>query len=302
MSAQPVLLSIPQTIQLERLLYATDFSRASERALPIVSAITRHYGSQVFLAHIFPTKPYPLPGVGSVPRSEQEEKEKEVRGFMEELILRPELENLYTTVELEGGSPIERINHYVRNHCIDLVIIGTHGRKGLQHTLMGSVAEDLFRSLKCAVLTVGPNIEARFTVANTIKSILFPTDMSPESKSVFPYLASLAAEFGSEIVLLHVLPQETGTNPDARRLAEPLREEMQRMFASQLSHRCKAQYLLEFGDVAQRILSAADYYKSDLIGMGIREGNELITHLRTTAAYRVVIGAQCPVLTVRGTL
>lgn len=302
MSAQPVLLSIPQTIQLERLLYATDFSRASERALPIVSAIARHYGSQVFLAHIFPTKPYPLPGVGSVPRSEQEEKEKEVRGFMEELILRPELENLYTTVELEGGSPIERINHYVRNHCIGLVIIGTHGRKGLQHTLMGSVAEDLFRSLKCAVLTVGPNIEARFTVANTIKSILFPTDMSPESKSVFPYLASLAAEFGSEIVLLHVLAQETGTNPDARRLAEPLREEMQRMFASQLSHRCKAQYLLEFGDVAQRILSAADYYKSDLIGMGIREGNELITHLRTTAAYRVVIGAQCPVLTVRGTL
>jgi nucleotide-binding universal stress UspA family protein len=302
MSAQPVLLSIPQTIQLQRILYATDFSRASERALPIVSAIARHYGSQVFLAHIFPTKPYPLPGVGSIPRSEQEEEEKEARGLMAHLLLRPELENLCTTVELESGRPVERINHYVRNHCIDLVIIGTHGRKGLPHTLMGSVAEDLFRTLKCAVLTVGPNIEARFTVANTIKNILFPTDMSPESKSVFPFLASLAAEFESEIVLLHVLPQETGTNPDARKLAEPLRQQMQHLFAPQLSHKCKAQCVLEFGDVAQRILSAADCYKSDLIGMGIREGNELITHLRTTAAYRVVIGAQCPVLTVRGTL
>jgi len=48
MSAQPVLLSIPQAIQLERILYATDFSRASERALPIVSALARHYGSQCF--------------------------------------------------------------------------------------------------------------------------------------------------------------------------------------------------------------------------------------------------------------
>jgi len=303
MSAQPVLFSIPQTIQLERVLYATDFSQASERALPIVSAIARHYGSQVFLAHIFPTKPYPLPDVGSMPRSEQEKKdEKEARGLMADLLLRPELQNLCTTVELEGGSPVERINHYVRKHSIDLVIIGTHGRKGFTHTVMGSVAEDLFRTLKCAVLTIGPNLDARFTVANTIKSILFPTDMSPESKSVFSYLASLAAEFESEIVLLHVLPQETGTNPDARKLAEPLRQEMQRLFASQISHKCKAQYLLEFGDVAQRILSAADYYKSDLIGMGIREGNELITHLRTTAAYRVVIGAECPVLTVRGTL
>ena len=167
---------------------------------------------------------------------------------------------------------------------------------------MGSVAEQLFRTLKCAVLTIGPNLDPRFTVSKTIKSILFPTDLSPESKAVFPYLASLASEFDAEIVLLHVLPPETASNPEARKLAEPLRQEMQQMFAPQLSPRCKAQYVLEFGETAPRILSAADYYQSDLIGMGVREGNELITRFRSTAAYRVVIGAECPVLTVRGTL
>jgi nucleotide-binding universal stress UspA family protein len=182
------------------------------------------------------------------------------------------------------------------------VIIGTHGRKGMLHTVMGSVAEDLFRTLKCAVLTVGPNLEARFNLTNTIKNILFPTDLSPESRAVFPYLASLAAEFGSEIVLLHVLPMKTGSNPDARKLAEPLRQEMRQLFAPQLSHNCRVKYVLEFGDVSSTILAAADNYKSDLIGMEIRERNELIPHLRTTAAYRVVIGARCPVLTVRGRL
>ena len=298
MSAQPVLLSIPQTIQLERILYATDFSRASERALPIVSAIARHYGSQVFLAHIWPSKPYPIPDVGVIPSFE----EKEARNLMAELLHRPELENLRTTVQLEPGEPVEKIKDYVQKHCIDLVIIGTHGRKGLPHTVMGSVAEDLFRTLKCAVLTIGPNLEARFNVANTIKNILFPTDLSPESKAVFPYLASLAAEFGSEIVLMHALPIETGSNPDARKLAEPLRQEMQRFFGPQLSHKCKAKYLLEFGDVSSTILEAAQGYKTDFIGMGIREQNALIPHLHTTAAYRVVIGASCPVLTVRGTL
>jgi nucleotide-binding universal stress UspA family protein len=298
MSAQPVLLSIPQAIQLERILYATDFSRASERALPIVSALARRYGSQVFLAHIWSSKPHPMPDVGAIPSSE----EKEVRGLMVDLLLRPELQNLRTTVELEPGDPVERIRDYVQRHCIDLVIIGTHGREGMPHTVMGSVAEDLFRTLKCAVLTVGPNLEARFNLANTIKNILFPTDLSLESRAVFPYLASLAAEFGSEIVLVHVLPVETGSNPDARKLAEPLRQEMQQLFASQISHKCKARYSLEFGEVSSTILAAANNYKSDLIGMGIRERNELIPHLRTTAAYRVVIGAGCPVLTVRGTL
>ena len=299
MSAQPVLISIPPAIQLDRILYATDFSPASERALPIVSSIARHYGSQVFLAHIWKSKPYPMPDIGKPLPSEEE---KEARRLMADLLRRPELANFQTTVELEGGDTVERIRSYVEKHSINLVIIGTHGRTRATHALMGSVAEDLFRTLKCSVLTIGPNLDPRFTASKTMKSILFPTDLSPESKAVFPYLASLAAEFEAEIVLLHVLPPETAGNPKARKLAEPLRQEMKHMFASLLSPRCKAQYVLEFGETAPRILSAADYYQSDLIGMGVREGNELITRFRSTAAYRVVIGAVCPVLTVRGTL
>ena len=154
MSAQPVLLSIPQAIQLERILYATDFSRASERALPIVSALARHYGSQCF-SHIRSSSPYPIPDLEAIPCSE----EKEARGLMADLLLRPELQKLRTTVELEPGDPVERLKDYVQRHCIDLVIIGTYSRKGMPHTVMGSVAEALFRSLKCAVLTIGPEPE-----------------------------------------------------------------------------------------------------------------------------------------------
>lgn len=299
MSAQPVVISIPPAIQLDRILYATDFSLASERALPSMLALARHYGSQVFLAHILQPRPCPLPEMRIAPS----EQEKEARGLMADLLMRPELENLPTTVEMEEGGAVERINNYVKRHSIDLVIIGTHGRTRIPHALMGSVAEELFRTLKCPVLTIGPNLDARFTIAKPIKSILFPTDLSPESKAVFPYLASLAAEFKSEIVILHVLPKRSETNPDARQRVEPLREQMREMFARQLSYISKPQFVLQFGDdVASRILSAADYYQSDLIGLGVREGNELITHFRSTAAYRVVVGATCPVLTVRGTL
>jgi len=298
MSAQPVLISIPPTIRLEKILYATDFSHASERAVPIVSAIARHYNSEVFLAHIRQTKPYPVPGVPSALPGIDEDR---ARHQMEVLRHRPEFEDLRITTELEWGEPVDRIKHYAERHNIDLVILGTHGRTRVSHALMGSVAEDLFRTLKCA-LTAGPHLDSRFTITTSIKSILFPTDLSPESKAVFPYLCSLAAEFQCELVILHILPTEAGSNPDARMLAEPIRQQMQRMFSRDLSPRCKPKFVLEFGDVASRILSAAEYYQSDLIGMGVREGSELITHFRSTAAYRVVVGAPCPVLTVRGTL
>jgi len=218
MSAQPVGISIPPAIQLERILYATDFSRASERALPIVSAIARHYGSQVHIAHVWTSKPYPIPQVGRPITSEEE---TQARGHMANLLVRPELQNLRTT-ELEERDPIERIPNYVQAHAINLVILGTHGRTRLEHALMGSVAEELFPTLKCPVLTIGPNLDARITIAKTINRILFPTDLSPESKAVFPHLASLAAEFGSQIVILACAAKRNRDKPGCEKARRTL--------------------------------------------------------------------------------
>lgn len=106
MSAQPVVISIPPAIQVERILYATDFSPASERALPIISEIVRHYGSQVHLAHIWNSKPYPIPKPG-MPITAAEE--TQARGQMADLLIKPELRNLQTIVELEAGDPLNAL-------------------------------------------------------------------------------------------------------------------------------------------------------------------------------------------------
>ena len=72
------------------------------------------------------------------------------------------------------------------------------------------------------VLTVGPCFSKWFSQESRLKSILFPTDLSQESRSVFPYLGSLASKYKSDLTVMHVLPEEIGTNPDARRLAPAL--------------------------------------------------------------------------------
>lgn len=288
---------IPE-VQLRRILFATDFSPASEKALPVVSAIARKYGSHVLLAHVWTPLPYSMvtPEAVTVLEARQE---REAREETRKLLQRKELEGLPCSVLVKGGTPGEELSCIVRTHNIDLAIVGTHGRSGFKRFVTGSVAEELWRNLTCPVLTVGPNTIERFAEAVAIRKILFPTDLSEESKTVFPYVASLASEYNADIIFLHVLPPETASNPMARKLAEPLRKTMERTFSPGMSPRCKAEYVIDFGDPAERILTYANKQNVELIGMGIRRAPDFTTHFWSTVAYRVVVHAECPVLTCR---
>ena len=225
--------------------------------------------------------------------------EREAQDQVRQLLNTRELAGLSATAIVKSGVPVQELSQLVRQENIDLAILGTHGRTGFKHLLMGSVAEELFRHLPCPVLTVGPNVPKGLMERGEIKHILFPTDLSDESRAVFPYLASLASECEASLTLLHVLPSETATNPDSGSLADPLRREMQSMFSSQIDPRCPAEFVIDFGDTAERILAHAETGRADLIGLGVRKAAEITTHFRNTVSYRVVLQARCPVLTAR---
>ena len=297
MNAAAVVSILPK-IELKRILFATDFSDASLKALPVVANVARKYGSQIFLTHIWTPLPYTMvspEAVSALENQQTREAQEKVIGIQH----RKELTGIRSTVLVAGGDPATELEQFVNEHGIDLVVLGTHGRTGFTHLLMGSVAEELFRNLDCPVLTLGPHISQRFSSAPGISHILFPTDLSHESKSVFPYAASLASEYSSALTFLHVLPKETGSNPEAKRLAEPLRKQMERTFAEHISPRCNVDFLIDFGDPAERILSYAKKLNVDLIAFGVRKRFEMATHLQNTVAYKVVIESECPVLTHR---
>jgi nucleotide-binding universal stress UspA family protein len=298
MNTSAVVISVVPEVQIKRILYATDFSEASRTALPLVSAIARKYGSEVYIANIWTPLPYGMVTSEAVSTLDNRQ-EREAQAKASEFLATTELAGLQATVVVHPGDPVEELNRVVREQNIDLAVLSTHGRTGWKHLVMGSVAEELFRSLTCPVLTVGPCFSKWFSKNSQVKSILFPTDLSEESQSVFPYLASIASEYNSDITLMHVLPEEAGTNPEARKLAEPLRKEMEATFSPLISPRCRANFVIEFGDPAKCILTFAQRQNLDLIGMGVRKAVAISTHFRNTTAYRVVLGAECPVLTCR---
>jgi nucleotide-binding universal stress UspA family protein len=298
MTSRAAVVPVLPAIELKQILYATDFSDASRAALPVVAAVARRYHSRVFVAHIWSPLPHSMVTPEDIPVLEERQR-RDVTKEIQELLNTSELANLPAEIIAESGDPKDELERVVNDHHLDLAIISTHGRTGFKHLLMGSVAEELFRNLPCPVLTVGPRMTKRVNGGFEIKNILFPTDLSDESRTVFPFLASLAHEHGAKITFLHVLPPETESNPEAKSLAEPLRKQMVRIFGPEISPRCAADYIIESGDASEVIVAYAAKLDADLIGFGVRKMAEITTHFRNTVTYRVVMRAGCPVLTYR---
>jgi nucleotide-binding universal stress UspA family protein len=299
MNASATAISMAPAVQVRRILYATDFSEASRTALPLVSTIARHYGSQVYIANIWSPLPYSMVTPEAVSILEGRRR-REAEAKASALLATTELAGLPAMTIIQSGDPVEELNQVVGEQNIDLAVLSTHGRTGWKHLVMGSVAEELFRKLPCPVVTVGPCFSKWFPESQ-LKSILFPTDLSEESGKIFPCLDSLASEYESDLILMRVLPEETRANADTTGAAEPLRKEMETIFSPQISPRCRADFVIEFGDPAKCILNLAKRRNVELIAMGVRKAAAISTHFRNTTAYRIVLGAECPVLTCRPT-
>jgi nucleotide-binding universal stress UspA family protein len=286
-------------VEIKRILYTTDFSDASRAALPVVGAIARHYGARIYVAHVWSPPIYPMvsPEVVSVMDRRQQ---KEIQEELEKLLHTQALAGTSGETVVRRGTPAEQLERVVRDQNIGLVVAGTHGVTGFRHRVLGSVAEELVRSLSCPVLTVGPRLAKRFEKIQKIENILFPTDFSEESLAVFRYLASLAHEYQSHLTVLHVLPRETAQNPEAKKLAEPLRKQMEKALCHQISPRCSVDFVIDSGDAAETILAYANRGNADLIGLGVRCATDIAKHFRQTVAYRILAQAECPVLTHHG--
>ena len=212
MKASTVVVPIAPAIELRQILFATDFSDASLAALPLVSKIAHRYGSRVFVMNVSTPIAYAMVSPEAA-AALQHRDELHARSKVKDLLKTADLAGLSTTVVVRSGIPTDELDHFVREHKIDLAILGTHGRTGMKHLVMGSVAEDLFRHLPCPVLTVGPNISKPAMQAIDVRHILFPTDLSDESQAVFPYLASLASQYKASLTLASCLAGGDGHEP-----------------------------------------------------------------------------------------
>lgn len=294
-------LDVPVRVSIKNILYATDFSPVAEFAAPIAVELARAFGAKILAVHVRPPQVYGLapPESWSVL---QEPVDREVEAQ------KAHLESLFRGVEnsviIGEGDTWEVISALTQEKQIDLVVIGTHGRRGLEKVLLGSVAETILRRSPVPVLTVGPHVTAEPESVTKMRQLLFATDFSPASETAAPYAISLAEENQAQLDLLHVIelrklkesdPASDLVNASVRRLENIVPLEAQLW--------CVPKYFVEVGDPAQEILKVAKRHAADLIVMGVKRTDGDLgasSHAPWAIAHKVISQARCPVLTVIG--
>lgn len=281
-------------ITFRHILYATDFSPSAEHALPYAVEIARRSLATIHAVHVTSPDVYP-----EVPPAEWPEMASRAREFRAQKKVRLELElqELPHEVLFLTGDVLEEIEAIIREKNVDLLVLGTHGRKGFSKVLMGSVAEKLFRRVSCPVLVVGPGVTSRHSHAKAaeLNRVLYATDFSPESLAAARYAISLTKDHRAELILLHTA--EAGAGEDDKLALETLKNVVP--LGARLQS--KPTYLIEHGEAADTILKAAKDARADLIFLGSRDlETQLIAATRFSASIdaRVAAAAPCPVLIV----
>jgi glycine betaine transporter len=138
----------------KNILVPSDFSEQSEKAATAACALAAKTGATVHLLHAYVI---PVESVGialTVSQKYVEQFVQESKAQLQELVAKLCPNASVGPLLVESGDPREVIVHKARDLHAELIVMGTHGRRGLIHALMGSVAESVARSAPCSVLVV----------------------------------------------------------------------------------------------------------------------------------------------------
>src|SRR3984957_8586400 len=188
-------------IALKNILFATDFSPVAESALPYAVGLAKQYGAKVHGLHVRFPATYPIVGPEAMPQVLEAAGEQ---AKFEAKQLHELLETVPHEVTVTEGDLWPSLSEIVNKQQTDLIVMGTHGRKGVSRALLGSAAEEVIRNAHCPVLTVGPHVSHNTERRLAMKEILFATDFSAESLAALPFAVSLAQEHLSNLTLLNV--------------------------------------------------------------------------------------------------
>jgi nucleotide-binding universal stress UspA family protein len=210
-------------LAVNRILFPTDFSEGAKRAFPQAAFMAHWHDAELHLLNVtgrhlysyedardrFPLSTDTLSSwLGEPPNPSADWPDFNELPLVQE--------------QVEASSPAERIVRYVDDEDVDLVVMGTHGRRGVERMLLGSVTEEVVRTAPAPVMTV--RTSARVEPNRIVSRILVPVDFSSASKSAIAHAKEIAMTFGAEIDLLHVVQETDYPSAYGLDVADQLRE------------------------------------------------------------------------------
>ena len=285
------------SVSLRNILFATDFSSASDLAASYVKALALNFRSSVEIVHVFDPSVVTtyVEAILGVPVKDRQ------RVMSDSL---EQVKNDFTSCGIEtqtslpeGQRPHTTVLKLAHEHATDLIVAGTTSKSGLERIAVGSTAEDLIRNAACPVLTVGPHAIQPPEGPLVFRSIVYATDFSAEASKAAVYALSFAQDSGAHLYFCYVAGTDTMAE-ERKTLDERFKADLKRMIPESSYEWCTPEIVVEHGGAAEGILDLADRVHADLIVLGARNASFWLTHIEHRLTPDLLAEATCPVMTV----
>ncbi|MBI4463609.1 MAG: universal stress protein [Acidobacteria bacterium] len=274
-------------LHIHNILCPVDFSEFSRRAFQYAAAIAEHFQARLIVQHTVHISPVlflegaDLTMVRSSLEASRTEANREIRHLIQETGIGTE----NAIVVVNEGDIRDHIQETISEQNIDLLVMGTHGRKGFNRLMLGSVAEHVVHEAVCPVLVVCRpetefiQLEEREPVR--LKTILAATDFSRNSDRALTHALRWATEWSSRVILFHAVETTPPTmksmvdlfpeyNPYFERQVAEAWEKIRTQIPEAAQRHCEVTFEVRQGNAREQLLKFAAERKPDLMVMGAR--------------------------------
>ena len=292
------------TLNIDTILFPTDFSDVAEGAFAHAAHLALQYNATIHVFNVVgpdaENATNPMDFLSVDPAEEDAVQHVEVQTVTQE---RGTVPIVYA--QTDSDSPADAIVDRTDEYDIDLVVMGTHGRRGMERLLSGSVSEEVVRRAPCPVFTVLARDENG--TGPQINRVLAPVDLSDQSEQVLNHAVALAESYAAPLDLLHVVEEAAYPNvygldpltPSLPNVQDRAREALETL-ASEVDLRTDPVNVhVLAGNAARDIVEFAEDNAADLIVMATHGRTGLDRFLIGSVAEKVVRRAPCPVFTIK---
>jgi nucleotide-binding universal stress UspA family protein len=309
-SAAPMRPMASAALQLRRILCPLDFSELSARALDRATQLACASGAEIQALFVFPIGPLPARGPDHPAQTADAGARATVARDAERFLHPAREAGAQVRFSQSAGDAAAEILSAAAAWPADLIVMGTHGRGGLERWILGSVAQAVLRNARCPVLTVGSaRRDEHAAVARDGGGIVCALENGETSERTLAHALALSRATGGEVTLVHVLENLSQYQAAAlcARVDWPaFCHEIEREARERLLRAAEAagggikDVVVATGKPYREILRLADERDAAAIVMGIHGRASWHLRLFGSNAEHVVREATCPVLTVRG--
>ncbi|MBO6576206.1 MAG: universal stress protein [Rhodothermales bacterium] len=293
-------------IRIKNILAAQDFSDCSRHALEAAIRMAAATGAKLHVVYVQLLHDEPF--TPTLAKEHQDRIRDAVRSSVADRFKQVgDIDLEYDTLRDVSAAPA--LVRYAEANDIDLMVVGTHGRRGLRRLMLGSVAEEAVRTAPCPVLTVHQRDTVDVLTPGPNAEILLPLDFSSRSLEVIPTARQLAAATGARLRVMHVVEEVVhpafynagaysiyDLQPDVE---ERALEHLRKAYSKAHGPAVPVVFEVRVGHPAAEIVESAHENGDGMIVMATHGLTGLGHVLMGSEAERVVRTATCPVLTIR---